>query len=174
MIPLVDIDSVTGSDPDMVLMTMTPTIGRRVLGAGAMAALGALLVWIAFTSPPALAWQIFLIGFGVFSLWFSTHMWRSSAKGIELTGRELRDTEGTILASVSEITKVEKSAFAFKPSNGLLVRTRDPLPRVFVPGLWWRIGRSVGIGGLTNAGHAKAMAEYLAVLMAVRDRDQGT
>jgi hypothetical protein len=39
---------------------------------------------------------------------------------------------------------------------------------MWVPGLWWRIGRSVGVGGMTGAAETKMMAEMIEAMIAVR------
>jgi hypothetical protein len=63
---------------------------------------------------------------------------------------------------------VERGAFAFKPSNGFLVRLDKPLGRGWAPGLWWRLGRLLGVGGVTSASQSKAMAEILSLELARR------
>lgn len=63
---------------------------------------------------------------------------------------------------------VDRGVFAFKPSNGFLVRTRDGAPAAWVPGIWWRRGRSIGIGGLIPAHQTKLVAEVLSVELARR------
>ena len=49
-----------------------------------------------------------------------------------------------------------------------MLKTRTPGPRVWRPGIWWRIGRRVGIGGVMPGHQTKAMAEILAALQAER------
>ena len=70
---------------------------------------------------------------------------------------------------IEEVEALERGLFAFKPSNGFLIRTRAPKPRGWQPGLWWRVGRRIGIGGVTSAGQAKAMSEIMAALLLERD-----
>ena len=84
---------------------------------------------------------------------------------LELTELELRDTTGRRIVAVADIRGVDRGALAFKPSQGFLIRTHAPQPRGWAPGLWWRLGRSVGIGGVTRAGEGKYMAETLQALL---------
>jgi len=70
---------------------------------------------------------------------------------------------------VADIERVDRGVFAFKPSNGFLVRTREPSARAWRPGLWWRFGRRIGVGGVTSANQTKAMSEILAAMLAERD-----
>ena len=126
-------------------------------------ALGVVLIYVAFAQPPALGLQIFLVALGVLSLYATQRMWEATSASLELTRHELRDTAGRVLCRLDEVEKVDRSAFAFKPANGFLVRVKAKAPRAFHPGLWWRIGKSVGVGGVINKGEARAMAELLSL-----------
>jgi len=48
---------------------------------------------------------------------------------------------------------------------------RATQPRAWSPGMWWRMGRRVGIGGTVAAGPAKFMAEQIALRIATRTAD---
>ncbi len=159
-------------DPDEVLATVKASMGRRVLGLGALGGLGVLVIVIAFVQPPAFGWQLFLIAFGVAALWMADAMRRATASRIELTGTEVRDGDGTVIARVEDIVGMDRGFFAFKPSNGFLLKTRAAGPRSWRPGLWWRIGRRIGIGGMTPGSQTKFMSEILSVLMAQRGDEQ--
>ncbi len=37
------------------------------------------------------------------------------------------------------------------------------------PGLWWRVGRRIGVGGMTPASQTKFMSEIIAAMIAQRD-----
>ena len=153
-----------------VLIRLDPSPVRRVMGASVFVVLGGLLVWLSLSTSPALGWQVILVAGGALAIFFGVRLWQVSAVALELTEVELREVDGRRLALVSEITTVERGAFAFKPSNGFLVRLREPAARVYVPGIWWRIGRKVGVGGITNVGQAKAMSEILTAL--IRERGE--
>jgi hypothetical protein len=45
---------------------------------------------------------------------------------------------------------------------------------VWRPGMWWRVGRRIGVGGMTPAHQCKHISEIIAVIMAKREieRDQ--
>lgn len=160
-------------DKDEVLAVVRASMGRRVLGLTSLAILGVLLIYIAFSQPPALIWQAFLIIVGVAALWLADAMRRATGSSIELTPTELRDADGTRIALVSEITGMDRGFFAFKPSNGFLLKTRSGAGRVWRPGLWWRMGRRIGVGGMTPGSQTKFMSEVLAAMMAERDKVDG-
>ncbi len=48
-----------------------------------------------------------------------------------------------------------------KPTNGFVVRARNSMPAAWTPWIWWRLGRRIGVGGLTGGGEGEAMAELL-------------
>jgi hypothetical protein len=143
------------------------------MGVVAMMALGILLVWVAFSQPPALIWQIFLIVLGVGSLLLADGLRRSTARKIELTRAGLRDSTGAIIARLDNIQSMDRGAFAFKPSNGFLVRLKvKEGERAWYPGMWWRLGRQIGIGGVTPGHQTKNMTAILEVLLVERDAGQ--
>lgn len=156
-------------DENEVLATVRASMGRRVLGVVSLGFLGVLLIYIAFVEPPAFGWQIFLLAVGVSALWCMEAMRRATASVVELTPKELRDADGTVIARVEDIVSMDRGFFAFKPSNGFLLKTRTGDSRQWRPGLWWRMGRRIGIGGMTPGSQTKYMSEILAAMMATRD-----
>ncbi|WP_195818776.1 hypothetical protein [Roseobacter sp. MH60115] len=158
------------SDTD-VLATVKASAGRRFLGIGLLSVLGVLVIYVAIASPPSFGWQIFLVALGITALLVADAMRRSTAHVLELTRTELRDSGGVVIADVAEITGIDRGAFAFKPSNGFLLRLKSTGPRNWRPGLWWRVGRRVGVGGMTPGRQTKYMAEIIAVMLAEREAD---
>jgi hypothetical protein len=43
------------------------------------------------------------------------------------------------------------------------------MSRVYAPGLWWRAGRRVAVGGVTSRAEGKAVAELINVMLAERE-----
>jgi hypothetical protein len=143
-------------------------MGRRVIGLLSMVALGAMLIYIAFFNQPTLVWQIFLLVVGAGAIWMADRMRRATASAVELTETELRDRDGTVIARIEDIEHIDRGFFAFKPSNGFLLKTRAPAPRTWRPGLWWRVGRRIGVGGMTPGHQSKVMSEIIAVMLVKR------
>ena len=158
------------TDPNEVLATVKASSGRRLIGLTSLGALGVFLAYIAFTSSPGLGWQLFLLVCGGAAIWMADRMRRATASVIELTPTELRDGDGTVIARVAVIEALDRGVFAFKPSNGFLLRTAAGTQdgNVWRPGLWWRIGRRVGIGGMTPGSQTKFMSEIISAMMASR------
>ncbi|MEM1352822.1 MAG: hypothetical protein AAGF27_10780 [Pseudomonadota bacterium] len=156
-------------DNDEVLARVTASIGRRALGIGMLIALAFMVIYVAIVSPPSLGWQIFLIAIGTGALMVANTMRVSTQRTLELTRSTLRDDTGTVLADVGDIRSIDRGAFAFKPSNGFVLRLHRAYGRDWRPGLWWRLPRRVGVGGMTPMRETKYMAEVIALLIAERE-----
>ena len=153
-----------------ILLSIKASPGRHWMGVISMYLLGLLLIYVAFARPPSFGWLVFLLAFGCGSLWLAEKMRRATERVINLSEAGLHDDTGTVIAAIEDINKIDRGVFAFKPSNGFLIRlkTKD-LPRRWEPGLWWRLGRQVGIGGVTAASQSKPVAELLQAMVAKRD-----
>lgn len=157
---------------DEVVATIEASAPRRVMGVGMLAAVGVILIYVAFSAPPSMAWLVFLLVVGLASLWLAMRMWQATAYRIELTEEVLRCSDGTEIARIEDIEAIDRGFFAFKPSNGFLMRRKTPGPRAWFPGLWWRMGRQIGVGGVTPGSQSKATSEILAAMIARRDLGQ--
>ena len=143
--------------------------GRRLIGVGSLGGLGALMLYMALAFSPDPGWQAVQVAIGLLALWCARRMWRAMAARLELTEAGLRSTDGRMLAPMAEIVAVDRGVFAFKPSNGFTITLRAKGPVAWEPGLWWRIGRRVGVGGVTPGTPAKYMAEMIEARLNARD-----
>ncbi|TDE40977.1 hypothetical protein [Antarcticimicrobium sediminis] len=153
---------------DDILATVRVSALRRWLGIGVLLIFGGMVIYVALATPPEPQWQVFLLLIGAGALWLADRMRRATEHRLELTRTELRSSDGTRLAAIDEIETLDRGTFAFKPSNGFVIRTRAAGPRTWRPGLWWRLGRRVGVGGVTAASQTKAMSEILSAVLAER------
>lgn len=155
--------------PGEELARAHPSQPRRIFGVGTLGILGAILLGVGLARPPSeLPWLLFLLLSGAFALWAAWRQWEATAPSLVLTDEGLFDSEGCPIAHIDNIRSIDRGVFAFKPSNGFLLRLGRPEPRHWSPGLWWRMGRRVGVGGVTNAAETKAMADILAAMLARR------
>jgi hypothetical protein len=156
-------------DPEAgpVSLELTASPPRRYVGVGMLALLGGLLVFLSVSLPFGIG-QIVILAVGILALWGATRQYTATAQVLELTETEFRVIGGPVLAGIEDIEKVERGAFAFKPSNGFLVTLKTSSPRRWAPGLFWCMGRRIGVGGVTGAPQTKAMAEAMAGLIAMR------
>ena len=151
---------------DDVLAVVRPTLAHRMFGTGALSLLGLFLIWIMLTqSHGGTPWQVFLAATGTGALVLSMNMWRATGSAIELTREVLRTSDGEIIAKVADITSLDRGMFAIKPSNGFIIGLKSGSRSVWKLGLWWRLGRWVGVGGVTLGSQTRAMADVISTLM---------
>lgn len=151
---------------DEVLAEVRASAPRRWLAVGMMGILGALLLYVAFATPPAvLGWQIFLIVFGLIAVMLADKTRRATERVVQLTAEGLRDSSGAHIAGLDEIDRINRGMFAMKPSNGFTLVLKQPRARTWQPGLWWALGKRVGIGGVTPGSQTKFMAQMLEAMV---------
>ncbi|KMK66333.1 hypothetical protein [Puniceibacterium sp. IMCC21224] len=148
-----------------ILAEVRASAPRRVIGVGMLLFLGGLLIFVALDTPPTIGWQIFLVVIGLAALWLAGVMYQATKGVLSLTATELRDSDGTVLARIDEISKIDRGMFAMKPSNGFTLLLNRPQARCWRPGLWWRLGRRVAVGGVTPGSQTKPMADVIAALV---------
>lgn len=147
------------TDDDRIIITIAPSMPRRVLGAGSIAALGVLMITLVFEMQGL--WALAFLAAAILVLVAALRLWRATEDKLVLTRTELRTSSGRVLTPVSNVKSVDRGAFAFKPSNGFLVKLHEPCGAGWAPGLWWQRGRLLGVGGVVRGGEARAMAEFL-------------
>ncbi|MBO9406062.1 hypothetical protein J7399_01375 [Shimia sp. R9_1] len=153
------------TDETEVLATIRASGPRRVFGIGTLALLGGLLVYLALATSPALIWQVFLLVLGVLSLWLAESTRRATENTIQLTRAGMATDSGEVIAPLNDIAAVKRGMFDLKPSNGFTVVLKTSRTRRWQPGLWWALGKRVGIGGVTPGSEAKSMAQILEALL---------
>lgn len=157
-------------DPDEngIYATVNSSGARRIFACTVLYGLGALLVYVALSGATGLGGKVGLLGFGALVLVLGEKLRHATRLEIELTETEVRDSTGRVLTLLEDVVSVERGAFALKPSNGFTMVLRNKAPRAWVPGMWWRMGRRVGVGGTTGAGASKFMAEQISFRIAQR------
>jgi hypothetical protein len=149
-------------------MELAASVGRRMIGVGSVALLGVIMLYLAIVQTPGPGWRLFMVVFAAVALWMAQRMWHATAHRLELTPEGLRSSDGRMIAAMEDIVAVDRGVFAFKPSNGFMVRLSRKGAFAWEPGLWWRIGRRVGVGGVTHRTPAKVMAEIMEMRIAQR------
>ncbi|WP_282077724.1 hypothetical protein [Epibacterium ulvae] len=154
---------------DEVLARVGASAPRRLAGVGMLGFIGVFALYVVAAGSPTAGWTVFLVATGAGALALAMRMWQATQNEIELTIEGLRSTDGTEIARLDQIEAMDRGFLAFKPSNGFVLRMSAAQARSWHPGLWWRMGRRVGIGGVTPGAQSKAMSEILAALLAKRD-----
>jgi hypothetical protein len=147
---------------DTPLFILKPSPARLWFSVLALGALGTLMVWIALAHPPAeLGWRVFLLGGGGAIAWGAYRLVRLQERTLVLTRQALVDSQDGEICRIEDIVQLNRGVFAVKPARGFALSLARRNGRHWVPGLWWRIGRSVGVGGMTGAAETKIMAEMI-------------
>jgi hypothetical protein len=156
------------ADGAAVIARLSPSTPRRAAGTALFAALGATLLWLAAAGDAgAPGSRLVLAASGAGALWAGVRLWAATAVALELTATELREAGGgRVVARLDDIRAVARGALALKPANGFLLTLHGPAPAAWAPGLWWRVGRRVGVGGVTSRREARALAEAIVALTA--------
>lgn len=157
-------------DPDL-LAVLHPSAPRRAVGAAALGLLGLAMLWLGVAAEASAAWRAGIGAAGIAFALGGRALWRATGERIELRRGGLVTGDGRSLAALGEIAAVNRGTFAVKPSNGFLVRLRSRHGFAWAPGLYWRWGRALGIGGATSGAATRAMADILALRLAERERD---
>ena len=110
----------------------------------------------------------FIIAFGLLVMFNASRMYRATGTFLALTPDGLFDGNGQVLAAIDDIKKVDRGILAFKPSQGFLIVLNSRAKGGWAPGLWWRLGKQMGIGGVTSPAEGKYMAEQLQALLLER------
>lgn len=153
-------------DADGIYARLDISQPRRWLAVLMHALLGGLVIASALAVQPAWHWLIVLCLIGAELIWEGEKLRRATTRHLLLTETDLRDSDGTVLIALSNITRIDRGAFSIKPAHGFSLISKNGMSRGRAPGLWWRYGRRLGIGGVVNSGQAKFMAEQLARLIA--------
>lgn len=157
-----------------VIGFIDPRPARRITAVSAVGLLGTIQIYIAATHPPRdFLWLLFLVVLGAACIYAAWRMWVVTGVRLELTKDELREKDGRVLFTIDEVAHVDRGFFAFKPANGFQIRLKEKTTRgrVYAPGLWWRAGRMIMVGGVVSGRHAKAVADLIKVLLLERDND---
>ncbi|GGE38493.1 hypothetical protein [Actibacterium pelagium] len=147
-------------------MTRTPpkiqaSNTRRIIAMIVLVSLGGLMIYSAATADIAIWERLLLTALGLATLYMSDWMRRATLGWLELRDEGIFDQDGRLLAPIEDITGLDRGHLAFKPSNGFVIRLSSNGTRAWAPGLWWRSGDRLGVGGVTSAAQCKAMAEIL-------------
>jgi len=144
------------------LLRIGSSPARRTFLLVCMAVLGVLLVWLGFSAAEGgLLIQVILIGLGVLTLAGLPRFYRAASRALILVEAGLVDSDGTMICEIENIASVERGTFAFRPSNGFMIRTKESGAFGWEPGMWWRIGKRLGVGGILNVSQTKLMADML-------------
>lgn len=128
---------------------------------------GALLAWYGLNAPFPQIWvNVFAVVVGLVMALGASWLLSATSRGIYLTPKELRDINGALIARISDMKKLERETISYKPAHGFIIVLAEPARSHWSPGVWWRTGQRVGVGGFLHADQTKAMAGAIRSLIA--------
>ena len=136
---------------DGQVFSLRASPAKRVVGAIIMVTLALLLIWLGLTTASDFFGKVIFFGIGGGSLYLAQRFWVATQDAVDLTEDGLRLRSGRMLAPFDDIVSVDRGAFAFKPSNGFMLKLVRAPGRGRAPGLGWSIGKLVAVGGGTPA-----------------------
>ena len=152
-------------DDQRPLATLSASPARRVLGLFVILLLAVILLVLAARGGSAVS-AICLAGLGLSCIWTGYRMHAATRAPLELHETGLFAGDGTLIAEIRNISGIERGMFAmFKPSNGFVLMLKQPMKGSWNPGLWWRLGKRVGVGGITHQADGRILAESIALLI---------
>lgn len=162
-------DKKTKGKPEPVVARLDVSQARRIIGVGVQIALGFVFISLAGTFPrDQMLLRLVMLGLGLLVFYFAYVTWMVTETALILTDSGLRDDKGRLLAEMDNVREISRGALALKPSNGFTIVLYKGTGFAWVPGLWWRIGNRVGVGGVTPSQAGRYMAEMIAMKIAER------
>lgn len=151
-----------------VIAVIEASAFRRWMAVATLVGMSMLMIYTGIQTGASTILSICALTCGAFALVVAVQLYQATRHRVELTGEGLRDSSGILIATLDEIASLDRGFLAFKPSNGFVLKTRAPNARTWRPGLWWRIGRQVGVGGVVPGHQARFMADRVAELLSAR------
>lgn len=149
-----------------VIMKIQPSTGRRLFGVVVLCLSAFVMLNFAFKEVThSMVLKAILFGMGVVFLWQAQANLRFAKAALILKREGLFDDRGQLICALSNMVMIDRGWFSFKPSNGFLIRLRESENWKWSPGLYWRIGRRLGVGGSISPAQTKAMSDKLLLLM---------
>lgn len=146
------------------------TPARRWIGVGSISLIGLLVLYVLLTSrPPGVIWPILMLATIVICYWQAWRMHIAGQRRIQLFEDGVYLDTGEVIAPFDQIESIDRSLFTFKPSGGFVLVMRDKPPRRTLPGLFWTMGRRIGIGGTVPGYQARGMADIIEAMLLQRD-----
>ncbi|MEO0344428.1 MAG: hypothetical protein AAF198_13420 [Pseudomonadota bacterium] len=106
---------------------------------------------------------VILLAIAALFMWAAWRMWNAPHFGIVFDGDSLKTEDGATIAKMSEIQSVQVGLFVMRPSNGFMMMMKQPGIFPTRPGVVWRQGRRIGIGGILRSSEAKSIGRAIQV-----------
>ena len=95
------------------------------------------------------------------ALWFTRFLKRYSKVGFLINQSGLFNLDGSIICEIGDIEIIDVSPYTFKSANGFIVILKTKNSFKLIPGLYWRLGKRLSIGGLVSKTESKFLSQAL-------------
>ena len=95
------------------------------------------------------------------ALWFKSFLNRYSKMGFLINQEGLFNLDKSLICRIDEIDQIDTSPYTFKSANGFIVILKTKNSFKTVPGLYWRLGKRISIGGLIAKNESKFVSSTL-------------
>ena len=155
-------------NPSVIELRPAPT--RRVFDMSVLGGLGLLLACLCVSDVETAGrssafWRGVWVALALACFVLAIVLYQATAQTLALTHQDLREGRGRVLARIDQIAYLERRRFALKPSNGFTLVLHKAAPFGWAPGVWWRLGTRLGVGGVISAAQAKALADTIDMLL---------
>ena len=96
-------------------------------------------------------------------LWlcFRKFLKRYSKVGFLINQSGLFNLDGSVICEIGDIERIDVSPYTFKSANGFIVILKTKSSFKSIPGLYWRLGKRISIGGLVSKNESKFLSQTL-------------
>ena len=95
------------------------------------------------------------------AIWFRSFLQRYSKVGFLINQSGLFNLDGSIVCEIGDIERIDVSPYTFKSANGFIVILKTKSSFKSIPGLYWRLGKRLSIGGLVSKNESKFLSHTL-------------
>ena len=156
-----------------ILAELRPSKLRFGVTLVAIAAMGAVLAAMGLTNADVgLGLRTLAILGGIGLVFLAARVTAQGRSAVVLTRDGLFEITGRPICTVQDIANVDRGFTAIRPSTGFSVQLKTRHSAAWSPGLWWRFGKMVGVGGITPPTAGRFMADALAT--ALKERSEGS
>ncbi len=147
------------------IVKIQPSASRRFFSIFILCLSAGVMIYFAITDPAqSIVLKLILLSLAGIFLWQVQANLRFPNAALLLKRDGLYDDQCEIICSLSNIALVDRGWFSIKPSNGFLLRLHEKASIKWLPGVYWRIGKRMGVGGAINPTQTKEFSDKLLLL----------
>ena len=97
----------------------------------------------------------------ILAFWFKNFLKKYSKVGFLINEQGLFNLDKSPICKMHEIDRVDASPYTFKSANGFIIILKTKNSFESVPGLYWKVGKRISIGGLVSKNESKFLSGLL-------------